>query len=68
MSIRCRLGVHQWAKWGEMVPAYGGLTQFRSCNFCNKIQYTKCYGNQADPKEINRTTGQDKLEQEQIKK
>jgi len=54
-SLRCRLGWHDWDKFGEIVRAYGGLTQFKSCKRCKKITYAGCYGNQADPKHINRT-------------
>lgn len=55
ISLLCRLGIHNWNKFGKMVKAYGGLAQFRSCKSCNKIGYTKCYGNQADPKDVNET-------------
>lgn len=54
-SLRCRIGWHDWNKFGEMVNAYGGLTQFKSCKRCNRINYAKCYGNQADSKDINST-------------
>ncbi len=56
-SIRCRVGWHDWGKFGDMVGAYGGLTQFRSCTRCNRISYAKCYGNQADPKDVNAPAG-----------
>lgn len=66
-SLRCKIGVHDWNKYGEMVPAYGGLTQFRSCKRCNKIAYSGCYGNQASHELINKTTAQietDKLNED----
>ncbi len=68
MSIKCRLKIHSWSKWGKIVKAYGGLTQFRACKECNKIQYIGCYGNQACPDDVNETTDQSRLEQEQVKK
>ena len=55
MSIRCRLFIHEWNKWGDIVKAYGGLTQFRSCKICHKISYTGIYGNQAEAKDVNET-------------
>ena len=54
-SLGCRIGWHDWNKYGEVVSAYGGLTQFRSCKKCNKIDYVKCYGNQAKSQDVNRT-------------
>ena len=53
MSILCALGLHKWNKYGPLVSAYGGLTQFRDCKRCGKIDYAKCYGNQADFKIAN---------------
>jgi len=47
MSIRCELGWHKWAKYGPLIEAYAGLTQFRRCCRCGRISYAKCYGNQA---------------------
>jgi len=58
MKILCSIGVHDWNKYGEIVKAYGGLTQFRSCKRCNRITYASCYGNQADPADANKTTRQ----------
>jgi hypothetical protein len=46
-SLRCRAGVHDWNKYGPLVDSYGGLTQFRDCKRCGRVDYTKCYGNQA---------------------
>lgn len=60
MNILCRLGVHDWRKFGKMVTAYAGLTQFRACDKCNKIDYTSCYGNQASPKDVNETVNNHK--------
>ena len=56
-SFRCRLGLHDWNKYGAMISAYGGLTQFRSCKRCNKIDYARRYGNQANQELINTSIG-----------
>ena len=57
-SLRCRIGWHDWDKYGKLVKAYSGLTQFRVCKRCNKMTYASCYGNQADPEIANETTNQ----------
>ena len=54
-SIRCKFGWHDWNKFGEIVKAYAGLTQFRSCKRCGKITYTDIYGNLASANDVNRT-------------
>ncbi len=46
-SILCAVNWHDWNKFRPAVNAYGGLTQFRNCKRCNKLDYAKCYGNQA---------------------
>ena len=51
MNILCRLGVHDWQKFGKIVKA---------CDKCNKIGYTSCYGNQANPKDVNETVTNNK--------
>ena len=57
-KFMCFLGLHNWSKFGEIVKAYGGLTQFRKCEDCNAIDYRGCYANQANPIDVNRTTNQ----------
>lgn len=52
-NLRCRVGWHEWNKYGPMVSAYAGLCQFRVCNRCGLISYVKCYGNQATPDAVN---------------
>ena len=54
-SLRCKAEWHDWNKYDEIVEAYGGLTQFRSCKRCNRIDYAKCYGNQAKADSVNST-------------
>jgi hypothetical protein len=54
-SILCKLGIHDWNKYGDIINAYGGLTQFKSCKRCNKINYTEIYGNQAKSDQVNNT-------------
>lgn len=54
-DIRCRIGIHDWNKYGDIINAYGGLCQFKSCKRCHKIQWTEIYGNQAKPELINET-------------
>jgi len=53
-SVRCKLSFHKWNKFGKVVNAYGGLTQFRDCKRCGRISYAGCYGNQAKAEEVNR--------------
>ncbi len=62
-DLRCKVGWHDWSKFGEVVEAFGGLTQFRSCERCGKINYTSCYGNQASAEDINRTANQQGIDQ-----
>jgi hypothetical protein len=54
-DIRCRVGWHDWNKYGDIVNAYDGPTQFRNCKRCNRIDYAECYGNQAKPEDFNGT-------------
>ena len=54
-SIGCKLGWHDWNKYGDIVKAYSGLTQFKSCKRCNIIKYTGIYGNQAPSDSVNDT-------------
>jgi hypothetical protein len=54
-DIRCRAGWHDWNKYGDMTDAFNGLCQFKSCKRCNKIEWTKIYGNQARSEQINKT-------------
>ena len=56
-NIRCKLGIHDWNRYGEMVAGYSNLTQFRSCKRCNIIGYTRTYGDQANISDVNRTAG-----------
>lgn len=52
-SVLCKLGWHDWGKFGSMIKAYGGLTQFRECNRCGRISYAETYGNQASSEQVN---------------
>jgi len=61
MSIRCRVGIHKWTKYGEVVKAYAGLTQFRSCEMCGQVGWKGFYGNQAMPDKVNETVQKVKL-------
>ena len=54
-SIKCKVGWHDWNKYGPMIEAYSGLCQFRSCKECGAISYIKCYGNQARAENINKS-------------
>ncbi len=55
MSILCKLGIHDWNKFGDAIKAHGGLTQFRSCKRCNSIDWRGFYGNQASSESVNET-------------
>jgi hypothetical protein len=61
MSIRCAIGIHQWSTYGEVIKAYSGLTQFRSCKRCKAVGWRGFYGNQASPCSINESVQKIKL-------
>ena len=52
-SIKCKVGWHDWNKFGSLVLGYSNLCQFRECERCGLISYTKIYGDQAKVHEAN---------------
>ena len=50
--LRCRLGWHDWTKFGLPKNTYGQLTQFRECTECGMVNSKKQYHEQAAPDSI----------------
>ena len=41
MKLRCKLGLHVYAPWGDAYIAHSGARQSAKCVHCNKIKIRK---------------------------
>ena len=41
MKLKCKLGLHVYAPWGDAYIAYSGARQSTNCVHCNKIKIRK---------------------------
>jgi len=68
MRIRCRLGWHEWTKFGLPKSCYGQLTQFRECSECGVVNSKKGYHEQASPASIEESISEGKATTQQVTK
>ena len=61
-SLRCRLGWHDWTRFGLPKSCYGQLTQFRECNRCGLVNSKSGYHEQATPDSIKESIEEGKFE------
>lgn len=59
----CFLFIHKWEKWSKILQGYSGLTQFRRCENCGKMQYRSIYGNQVPSDKINEALFEEEVEE-----
>lgn len=52
MRLRCRLGWHDWTRFGLPKMCYGQLTQFRECKECGVVNSKSGYHEQASTESI----------------
>lgn len=60
MSIRCRIGWHDWTRFGLPKKGYGQLSQFRECKRCGLVNSKKGYHEQAQPSAIKESIDEGK--------
>ena len=62
MKLRCRLGWHNWTKFGLPKRCYGKLAQFRECSNCGLVSSKNGYHEQASPEAIKESIDEGKFE------
>lgn len=62
MSFRCRIGWHNWTKFGLPKKCYGQLSQFRECKRCGVVNSKKGYHEQATPEAIKESLDEGKAQ------
>lgn len=62
MKFLCRVGWHDWAKFGLPKNTYGQLSQFRECKGCGLVNSRKGYHEQCTTASIEESINEGKNE------
>lgn len=60
MRLICRLGWHNWTRFGPAKKTYGNLTQFRECEVCGVINSKSGFYEQASASSIQESINEGK--------